>query len=315
VIHVRAVSPTDVTAGLVASLSCRSGVLNLIVHRGVARKPDGDAVEFDVINADASEVLHEMSTLGVAHRGSVVIGDVGIELSDRAKEAEERAPRVLRLSPVLEQAEARIHADGNYTPSWFVLLTIAGLIAAVGIFTNSQILIVGAMVVGPEYSAIISVALGIDRRNGGRILAGAAALTFGFLLAIVVTFVFSLVVRALSLEPQAFRLGIRPVSNLINTPNAFSVVVAALAGIVGVVSLMEARTGPLIGVFISVTTIPAAADVGVSIAFEDWGQAGGSFVQLLLNVVILVAVGAVGFGAQRRVWRRIRRRSADDAAH
>ena len=47
-----------------------------------------------------------------------------------------------------------------------MLLTIAGLIAAVGIFTNSQILIVGAMVVGPEYAAIISVALGIDTPIG-----------------------------------------------------------------------------------------------------------------------------------------------------
>ena len=59
-------------------------------------------------------------------------------------------------------------------------------------------------------------------------------------------------------------------SDLINSPNVFSVVVATLAGIVGVVSLVEARTGALIGVFISVTTIPAAADIGVSIAFQNW---------------------------------------------
>ena len=68
-------------------------------------------------------------------------------------------------------------------------------------------------------------------------------------------------------------------SNLINTPDAFSVVVATLAGIVGVVSLVEARTGELIGVFISVTTIPAAADIGVSIAFQDWSEALGSLIQ------------------------------------
>jgi uncharacterized hydrophobic protein (TIGR00271 family) len=239
VIHIRAVSPTDITPGLVASLSSRPGVLNLIVLGGVARNPDGDAVEFDV--------------------------------------------------------------------SWFVLLTIAGLIAAVGIFTNSQILIVGAMVVGPEYSAIISVALGIDTKDRERIRAGAAALSFGFLLAIVVTLVFSVVVRTLGLEPEAFRLGLRPVSNLIDTPNVFSIVVATLAGIVGVVSLVEARTGALIGVFISVTTIPAAADIGVSTAFQDWREAGRSLVQLLLNVTILMTVGAVGLVVQQRVWRRVGR--------
>jgi uncharacterized membrane protein len=51
------------------------------------------------------------------------------------------------------------------------------------------------------------------------------------------------------------------------------VVVAILAGIVGVVSLTEARAGALIGAFISVTTIPAAADIGLSVAFGGWNEA------------------------------------------
>ena len=228
---------------------------------------------------------------------------------DRARAAEAQAPSALRLSPVWEQARARIVAGGRYPPSWYILLTIAGLIAAVGIFTNSQILIVGAMVVGPEYSAIVSVALGIREHDRHRVRAGEVALGVGFLVAIVATLLFSIVVRAAGWEPEAFRLGLRPVSNLINTPNVFSVVVAVLAGIVGVVSLVEARTGALIGVFISVTTIPAAADIGVSMAFEDWQEARGSFVQLLLNVVILTVVGAVGFVAQQSLWRVVRRRA------
>jgi uncharacterized membrane protein len=89
------------------------------------------------------------------------------------------------------------------------------------------------------------------------------------------------------------------------TPNVFSVVVAILAGIVGVVSLTEARAGALIGVFISVTTIPAAADIGVSLAFASWHEAGGSSLQLLLNVILLVGVGAAGLSAQRAIWRRL----------
>jgi uncharacterized membrane protein len=81
-----------------------------------------------------------------------------------------------------------------------------------------------------------------------------------------------------------------------------------LAGIVGVVSLTEARANALIGVFISVTTIPAAASIGVSIAYSGWSEAGGSLLQLLLNVVLLILVGAAGLRTQRMIWRR---RSAD----
>jgi NADH:ubiquinone oxidoreductase subunit K len=105
-------------------------------------------------------------------------------------------------------------------------------------------------------------------------------------------------------------LGIRPVSNLINTPNWFSFIVAALAGVVGVVSLTEARSSTLIGVFISVTTIPAASDIGVSVAFGSWSEARGSAHQLILNVTVLAAVAIVGLPAQRALWRRIERRAA-----
>ncbi len=308
-IHVRLVSPPDITAGLVDLLSSNAGVFDLIVLEGVARNPDGDAVQFDVINAEANGVLQDLRARGVTRRGSVVIEDIGAALSDRATDAEARSPRALSLSPIWEQAEARIRAGGRYPPSWFLLLAIAGLIAAVGIFTNSQILIVGAMVVGPEYAAIISVALGINRADPGRVRAGLAALFFGFLIAIAMTYCFSVIIRAFGWESDAFRAGIRPVSELINTPNVFSVVVASLAGIVGVISLVEARTGALIGVFISVTTIPAAADIGVSLAFQNWSEARGSLIQLLLNVAILTVVGAVGLVVQQRVWRRVEKRA------
>ena len=65
-------------------------------------------------------------------------------------------------APVWEMDEAAIRGGAVYSPSFFGLLAIAALIGAVGILTNSQILIVGAMVVGPEYSAIIAAALGIS---------------------------------------------------------------------------------------------------------------------------------------------------------
>ena len=82
-------------------------------------------------------------------------------------------------------------------------------------------------------------------------------------------------------------------------------VVAILAGLVGVVSLTELRVNAHIRAFISVTTIPAAADIGVSLAFGSWAEARGSAVQLALNMVLLIVVGVAGLAAQRAIWRRI----------
>jgi uncharacterized hydrophobic protein (TIGR00271 family) len=205
---------------------------------------------------------------------------------------------------VWDVVEARIRSDAVYAPSFYILLAIAGLIGAVGILTNSQILIVGAMVVGPEYNAIIGIALGIDQRNTPPIVRGALALLAGFTAAIIVTLIFGLAVRWTGRTPEAYSLGVRPVSSLIDNPNLFSLIVAVLAGIVGVVSLTEARAAALIGVFISVTTIPAAADTGLSIAYINWTEAGGSVLQLLLNVTVLIAIGALGLRLQRIIWRR-----------
>ena len=153
--------------------------------------------------------------------------------------------------------------------------TIAGLIAAVGILTNSQILVVGAMVVGPEYNAIMGVALGIDKRTMRPVIRGLLALLAGFSAAMIVTLLLALAIRWSGHTPKLYSLGVRPVSSLIDSPNLFSIIVAVLAGIVGVVSLTEARASALIGVFISVTTIPAAADVGLSVGYGKLERGSG----------------------------------------
>jgi uncharacterized hydrophobic protein (TIGR00271 family) len=303
-IHIRAVCPTDVTPRLLESLGANDGVVNLVVLEGVARNPAGDSLQFDVITAEANRVLDELRRLELDRRGSIVIENIDTSISELAAQAERREPSKANFSPIWEEAEARIRERGTYRPSWYALLAIAGIIGAVGILTNSQILIVGAMVVGPEYGAMIGVALGIDQRDGMPIRRGLNALLFGFALAIAVTLVFSLLIRAFDLQPRAYELGIRPVADLIDSPNAFSVIVAVLAGIVGVVSLTEARASTLIGVFVSVTTIPAAADMGLSMAFGDWSEARGAFLQLVVNVVILIVVGAIGLAVQRRIWGR-----------
>ncbi|MFI1888449.1 DUF389 domain-containing protein [Streptomyces jumonjinensis] len=308
-IHVRLVSPADLTPRAVGLLTGDRYVFNLIVLPGRARNPDGDAVECDILAGAANTVLRGLRELEIERRGSIVIEPVETAFSGAAAEAERQQLGALAHAPVWEEVEARIRAQGTYLPSFYVYLVIAGVIGAVGIITNSQILIVAAMVVGPEYGAITSVALGIDRGNRTRIRQGLIALTAGFSLAVLVTFLFSWAIRSLDLQPKAFDLGIRPVSSLIDAPNVFSVVVAVLAGIVGIVSLTQARTSALLGVFISVTTIPAAADIGVSCAFSSWREARGSLAQLLLNIVLLIVVGVLMLRFQRAVWRYIGRRS------
>ncbi len=304
-LHVRVVSPPDVTPRLVAALTAEPGVRNLVVLLGAATSPDGDAVQFDLRNESANPVLRQLRGLHNSGRGSVTVGEADVSLAGPRTATETRRYARRERIPVWDMVESTIRAGAAYPPSFYVLLITAALIAAVGILTNSQILVVGAMVVGPEYSAIIAAALGCSQRDWPLVRESLTALGRGFLAAVIAAFLFALAVRAAGVAPAAFLHGERPVAELINSPNIFSVIVAVLAGVVGVVSLTEARANALIGVFISITTLPAAASVGLSVAFGSWRDAAGSLYQLLLNVVILIGVGAAGLSAQRGIWHRL----------
>ncbi|HEX2318371.1 MAG TPA: DUF389 domain-containing protein [Streptosporangiaceae bacterium] len=307
-LHVSAVCPAALTAQVVSRLVAAPRVENLVVQPGAGRRPDGDAISFDVHESTANRMFSEMRRLGLDENGAIAVAQLDAALTAHAppSPAERRKVRVLRreAAPVWELVTARIESGSRYAPSFYLLLMLAGLIGAVGLLTNSSILIVGAMVVGPEYAAIIAVALGMTRRDQRGVMSGLAALGAGFGAAIVATLVFGLVIRASGATPKPFVTGLRPVADFVNSPDVFSAIVAVLAGIVGVVSLTEAKASALIGVFISVTTIPAAASIGISIAYSLWGDAGGSALQLLLNVIVLIIVGYAGLTAQRWFWRR-----------
>ena len=75
-----------------------------------------------------------------------------------------------------------------------------------------------------------------------------------------------------------------PLTDFISNPDAFSFIVAFVAGIAGVLSLTSAKSGALIGVLVSVTTIPAAANIGVAAAFGEWAEWRGAMLQLAVNL-------------------------------
>jgi uncharacterized membrane protein len=71
-------------------------------------------------------------------------------------------------------------------------------------------------------------------------------------------------------------------------------------------SLTEGRSGALIGVLVSVTTIPAIGNIGAAAAYGQWHDAGGAGLQLVVNVTALVIAGSVTLVVQARQTTRRR---------
>jgi hypothetical protein len=215
VLHVRVVSPQDLTARLVAALAAEPGVHNLVVLPGMARRPDGDAVQFDLLNESANPVLRQLRGLQRDSRGSVTVGEANVALAGPRNATETRRYARRERIPVWDMVEGTIRANATYPPSFYLLLVIAGLIAAVGILTNSQILVIGAMVVGPEYFAIIAAALGCSKRDRPLVHESLTALGQGFLAAVIAAFLFALAIRGAGVAPAPFLDGVKPVAELI----------------------------------------------------------------------------------------------------
>jgi len=161
-------------------------------------------------------------------------------------------------------------------------------------------LIVGAMVVGPEYGPVAALCVSLVRRRPRLGIEAASTLAFGLVLAALSSFVATALFRATALAPDDYEITERQLTSFISHPDGIGAVVAVLAGIVGMMSLTEERSGALIGVLVSVTTIPAAANIGVATAYGEWSEVRGAALQLALNVIALILSGAVTLVVQAR---------------
>ena len=81
--HIRLVSPPNLTEHLVDALLADSGVFNLVVLTGSARRPDGDAVQFDVLACSANFVHRQLEALQ-DRRGSITIESVDAAIGEQA---------------------------------------------------------------------------------------------------------------------------------------------------------------------------------------------------------------------------------------
>jgi hypothetical protein len=104
--------------------------------------------------------------------------------------------------------------------------------------------------------------------------------------------------------PAPYLAGQRPVTGLLIGANLGAFVVGLkVDGAAGIIALGRAKSGAVVGVLVSITTIPAASNVGVALAMGDLSEAGESLTVLLVNLAGLLAGGVVTL-LGTRVWAR-----------
>ncbi|WP_037858442.1 DUF389 domain-containing protein [Streptomyces sp. NRRL S-340] len=301
-LHLRLITPADRTDEVAGLIHRTVGTAHLVVLPGAARSPSGDVVMCDVAREAADELLGGLRELGIDRTGSIAVESIDLSLSDRADRAEEEAPGEAADAVLWEELTEATHEESTLSITYLAFITLATMIAACGVVLDNAVLIVGAMAVGPEFGPLAGISTALVRRAPRLALRSLVALLAGFALAMAVTVGFSLLMDAVGLFSKAQLEGPRPSTGFVYAPDWFSFVVAVLAGIAGTLSLTSAKSGALVGVAISVTTVPAAANAAVAFAYGDTAQTWGSSKQLLLNLLGIVLAGTLTLLFQKWLW-------------
>jgi uncharacterized hydrophobic protein (TIGR00271 family) len=299
VLALRVISPPGTTGALLDCLREQPGATHVVLLPGAALEPTGDLLMADLAREAVTDVVDALRAVPGGDACAYALADVTTTLSAAADRAEQAAPGRGVDAVVWEEVEQRTSEEAELSASFLLLLVLATLLAAVGLMLDSAVLIVGAMVVGPEYGPVAGLTVAAVTRRWDLARRSLSALAVGFPLAVVAAGVLGLLVQATAGFPAAYAGEQRPLTAFVSRPDGYALLVALLAGVAGVVSLTSAKSSALVGVAVSVTTVPAAADVGVAASAARWGECLGALGQLVLNLVALVVAGAVTLSLRR----------------
>jgi uncharacterized hydrophobic protein (TIGR00271 family) len=315
VLSLRISVPGRLTGQVLGMLERADYVTGLTVLRGASVIPPGDVVTVDVAREGANPVVDALRELGVHEEGTIRVENVDTFLSHTAFEAEARAPGASADAVVWTEVGNRAYEDSELNWTYLTFMVLATIIAGIAIVLDSAILVIGAMVLGPEFGPVAAIGFALVRRKWHLLGLATRTLLLGLLAGMVVTFFAGLLGRALGWVTFEDIVGPRPATAFIYTPDRWSFIVAVIAASAGVLSLTSSRTGGLSGVFISVTTVPAAANISLGLAFQAWHEVTGSLAQLGLNLTGMALAGWFTLWVQQTLWSRVRVRRPTMVGH
>jgi uncharacterized hydrophobic protein (TIGR00271 family) len=305
VLSLRVSVPDRLTEQVLAVLRGAEGVSGLAVVRGASLLPPGDVVTADVAREGANPVIDALRELGVHREGTLRVETVDTWVSEAAYRAEKAAPGASADAVVWAEVERRAYRDSELNWTYLSFMVLATLIAGVAIVQDSPVLVVGAMVLGPEFGPIAAIGLALVRRRWHLLGLATGTLLVGFAAAILLVLLAALAARGVGWVSYDDVVSGRTQTAFIDHPDHWNLVVALVAAAAGVLSLTSGRTTSLSGVFISVTTVPAAGNIALGVAVGAWAEAGRSAEQLGINLAGMAVAGWLTLLLQRVVWSRV----------
>src|SRR6266496_2794152 len=268
-----------------------------------ATRPGHAVVEATVQPRAVDELLQSLRRLGVSDPDFTL---TRVEVMGRSSGAGAEAGLV--WEDVLGMAARNARPIARYLAYMFA----AGVVACYGVIDYNGILIVGAMAISPDLLPITAVGVGLVDLRFRLACRAFVTLVVGMAFASIAAATSTFAQDHFDRIPSSFNIDSTVLSSLTHVNNE-TIVVALAAGVVGMLAL-ETRASSGVGVAVSVTTIPAAAYLGVALGLGESGNALGALEVLGVNVVMLVVAASGTLVLQRLLARRTNARRRRETA-
>ncbi len=180
-----------------------------------------------------------------------------------------------------------LRQEATLSSPFLVLMVLSVLLALTGLYANSAPVIIGAMILAPLMSPIVSLAMGLARtdlsliRNSLRTLA--VGVGSGLSCAVLVAWIMPL--EHVTTEMQA-RM----------SPTLLDLSVAVISGMAGAyANAKEDVAKSLAGVAIAVALVPPLSVAGIGVGWGDWAMAKGASLLFITNLFGIALAASLTF--------------------
>ncbi|WP_256296390.1 TIGR00341 family protein [Haloarchaeobius salinus] len=256
-------------------------------------RDDAVVVEFPLPTQAVETVLDDLRETTAVDETYTVVASAETVFSEHDDELEERFITGDEEDDSIATEEIRSTAlDLTPSPATYSAMTVLSvLVATAGLLLDSPAIVVGSMVIAPLVGSALTASVGTVLLDREMMIEGFRTQLLGLLLAVVGATLFSLGLKSAAFLPPALDVTTTQQISQRISPGLLSVTVGLCAGAAGAFGLATGVSVTLVGVMVAAALIPAAAAVGVGIAWGVPAVALGAFVLLVLNVVSIHVSG------------------------
>ena len=177
--------------------------------------------------------------------------------------------------------------NARVTPSYQVLIVLSVLLALAGMYANSAPVIIGAMILAPLMSPIVSLAMGLARSDLSLMRASlrtlAVGVGWGLACGVIMAWVTPLETPTLEMQARM-------------SPTLLDLMIAVLSGVAcAYANSKQEIAKSLAGVAIAVALVPPLSVAGIGLGWADWSMAAGASLLLVTNLVGIALAASATF--------------------